>query len=72
MLRNAEFLSNAVKNFVGEPRISHGARQDDATDHRCCVKDGFISVSTASRENLLKSLLERGFKFRGRASHLWR
>jgi hypothetical protein len=31
---SAQFLSDARKNFVREPRIVHGAGQQDATDHR--------------------------------------
>ena len=32
--RSAEHLSNALKNFVGEPGILDGASQHYATDHR--------------------------------------
>jgi hypothetical protein len=67
---SAELLSDAAKDFVGESRTLHGARQYYATDHRRCPKNGFSPVSTLSVENVLKSLLERSFQFRGRASHL--
>jgi len=57
-------------NFVGQSVILHGASQYYAADHRRCLKYGFFPVSTLSGENLLKSLLERGFEFRGRSSQL--
>ena len=54
--RSAELLSDAAEDFVRESRILHGASQYYATDHRCCLKDGFLPVSTLGRENFLKSL----------------
>src|SRR6516165_8322118 len=68
--RSAEFLSDALKNFARKPRIPYGASQYYATDHRRCPKDGFFPAPTDRGKNFPKSLLERGFEFRGRASHL--
>ena len=68
--RSAEFLSNALKNFVGQSVILHRASQHYAADHRRCLKYGFFPVPTLSGENVLKSLLERGFEFSGRSSPL--
>src|SRR5713101_2631842 len=68
--RSAELLSNALMNFVGQSVILHGASQYYAADHRGCLKYGFFPVSTLSGENVLKSLLERGFEFRGQRA-LW-
>ena len=67
--RLSELLLDAAKDFVREFRILHGASQNNSTDHRDCLKDGFFSISTLSGENVLESLLECGFKF-SRASHL--
>ena len=39
--RSAELLSNALKNFVGQSLILHGASQYYAADHRRCLKYGF-------------------------------
>ena len=50
--RSAELLSDALKDFVGESRILHGASQYYATHHRRCPKDGFFPVSTLSGENV--------------------
>jgi hypothetical protein len=60
-------LSNAVKNFVEQSVILDGASQYYTADHRRYLKYGFFPVS-ASGENVLKPLLERGFEFRGRSS----
>src|SRR5882672_8035903 len=66
--RSAELLSNVLKNFIGQSVILHGASRYYAADHRHCLKYGFFPASTLSGENVLKSLLERGFEFRGRSS----
>src|SRR5579859_5081926 len=67
--RSAEFLSDAPKDFVRESRILHCARQYYATHHRRDLKDSSLPISTLGEEHFLKALLERGFEFRGRASH---
>jgi hypothetical protein len=69
--RSAELLSDAPKDFVGESRISHGASHYYATERCGCPEDGFFPILTPSGEHVLKSLLERDFDFRRRASRLW-
>jgi hypothetical protein len=44
--RSAELLSNALKNFIGQSVILHGASQYSAADHCRRLKYGFFSVST--------------------------
>ena len=63
--RSAELLSDAPEDFVGEPRILHGASQYYATDHRRCPKDRFFSVPAPRGKDFLKSLLQRDFYCRG-------
>lgn len=57
--RSAEFLSDALKDFVRESRIQHGASQNNATDQRGCLKDGLIPVPPVTERMSLSPVQTR-------------